>query len=46
LAVDIANKVFVEAREREIYHEQQERIKKDQHKKNIDEVNRRLNFDE
>lgn len=46
LAVDVANKNYAEILARRIQQEEQERIRKEQHKKNIVDINKRISFDE
>jgi hypothetical protein len=46
LAVDVANKTYSEIQARRKQQEEQERIRKEQHKKNIDNISKRINFDD
>lgn len=46
LAVDVANSAYSEIQTRRKQLEEQERIRKEQHKKNIDDISKRMNFDE
>ncbi len=45
LAVDVANRNYAEIQARRKRIEEQERIRKEQHKKNIDDISKRINFD-
>lgn len=46
LAVDVANRTYAEIIARRKHQEEQERIRKEQHRKNIDDKSKRINFDE
>ena len=46
LAVDVANDKYAELQARREYQEEQERIRKEQHRKNIDDISKRINFDD
>ena len=46
LAVDLANNKYAELQERRKHQEEQERIRKEQYRKNIDDISKRINFDE
>jgi len=46
LAVEVANRVYAEVIGRRKHQEEQERIRKEQHRKNIDDISKRINFDE
>jgi hypothetical protein len=46
LAVDVANRSYTEITTRRKQQEEQERLRKAQHEKNIDDVSKRINFDE
>lgn len=46
LAVDVANKIYAEMQAARRQQEEQERIQKEQHKKNIDNISRRISFDD
>lgn len=46
LAVEVANRIYSEVIGRRKHQEEQERIRKEQHRKNIDDISKRINFDE
>jgi len=45
-AVETANEIFEQMQARKRQQEEQDRIKKEQHRKNIDDINKRMNFDD
>ena len=46
LAVDVANKTYAEIKAKRKQQEEQERIHKEQHNKNIVDISKRINFDD
>lgn len=45
LAVDVANRTYAQIQAKRKQHEEQERLRKVQHRKNIDDISKRINFD-
>jgi hypothetical protein len=46
LAVEVANNKYAELQASKKYQEEQERIRKEQHRKNIDDISKRISFDD
>ncbi len=46
LAVDFANKTYADIQARRKQQEEQERLRKEQHRKNIDDISKRISFDD